>query len=143
MDQRVSLITLGVADLTRSRVFYASLGWKEVWPGCDAIAFFQLRGQVIALYPLPYLMADQGKAGLLPVAGGITLAVNVRTKAEVVTLCAEFTAAGGSVLSEPTDTPRAAITAYAADPDGHPWQLTWLPKFPLNDEDELWLPEQP
>ena len=143
MDQRISLITLGVADLLRSRAFYAALGWKEKWPECPDIAFFQLNGQALALYPLADLLSDEGQpAAVTPVPGGLTLAVNVRTKEEVPSLCAAFEAAGGRVLRSPFDTPWGAYTAYAADPDGHPWEFSWLPALPLNDKGELWLPEE-
>ncbi len=141
MDQRVSLITLGVADLARSRAFYAALGWKEQWPDFPSIAFFQLPGQVLGLYPLAELLRDQDKAGA-PAPGGITLGINVRTKEEVPALCEAFVAAGGSLVKAPVDTPWGSYTAYAADPDGHPWEFTWLPAFPLNEKGELWLPEK-
>ena len=141
MEQRVSLITLGVSDLARSRAFYAALGWKEKWSDCEFIAFFQLNGQVLGLYPLSSLMTDQGKANALPAPGGITLGINVREKDEVPALCAAFVAAGGTVTSLPADTPWGSYTAYAADPDGHPWEFTWLPAFPLTEKGELWLPE--
>lgn len=140
MEQRLSLITLGVADLPRARAFYAALGWKEQWPDQPSIAFFQLPGQVLGLYPLADLLQDQGKTAA-PAPGGITLGINVRTKEEVPALCAAFEAAGGSVLRAPVETPWGSYTAYGADPDGHPWEFTWLPAFPLNEKGELWLPE--
>ena len=141
MEQRISLVTLGVVDLARSRAFYAALGWKEKWPECPGIAFFQLPGQVLGLYPLADLLADQKMPGARVVPGGVTLGINVRTREEVPALCAAFVAAGGRVLREAAETPWGSFTAYAADPDGHPWEFTWLPAFPLNEQGELWLPE--
>ena len=141
MDQRISLITLGVTDLARSRAFYAALGWKEKWAECPDIAFFQLSGQVLGLFPLAALLNEQEMPGAAPAPGGITLGLNVRTREEIPALCAAFEAAGGKVLRNPSETPWGSFTAYAADPDGHPWEFTWLPAYPLNEKGELWLPE--
>ena len=140
MDQRVSLITLGVADLERSRAFYAALGWKEKYPHCPSIAFFQCNGYVLGLYPLEELLADQQGAAK-PVPGGITLAVNQRSREDVIKQYDEFIKAGGRGLKAPHDTPWGGFVAYAADPDGHPWEFTYVAAFPLCENGDLWLPE--
>lgn len=140
MDQRVSLITLGVADLARSRAFYAALGWEEKYPGCPSIAFFQCGGYVLGLYPLAELLAEQKEAAR-PVPGGVTLAVNQRSREDVILQYEEFVKAGGRGLVAPHDTPWGGFVAYAADPDGHPWEFTYMATFPLNEKGELWLPK--
>lgn len=140
MDQRISLITLGVADLTRSRAFYAALGWREKYPACPGIAFFQCPGYVLGLYPLSDLLADQHSAAP-PAPGGVTLAVNQRSREAVVRQYEEFIRAGGRGLKAPHDTPWGGFVAYAADPDGHPWEFTHVPAFPLDEQGALWLPE--
>ena len=139
MDQRISLITLGVNDLPRSRAFYESLGWKSV-KSCDAIAFFQLNGQVLGLYPLAHLLQDQAQKAA-PAPGAITLGINLREKDGVDTLLAQFLAAGGTLLKEAVETPWGGYTAYAADLDGHPWEFSWVPVFPLGENGELRIPE--
>ena len=137
MDQRISLITLGVGDLTRSKAFYEALGWRAV-KSCDAIAFFQLNGQVLGLYPLANLLQDQGQSAQ-PAPGAITLGINLPERKDVDSLLASFLAAGGTLLKAPVDTPWGGYTAYAADPDGHPWELSWVPAFPLGKNNELWI----
>lgn len=137
MDQRISLITLGVGDLPRSRAFYEALGWQAV-KSCDAIAFFQLNGQVLGLYPLANLLQDQGQSAK-PSPGAVTLGINLPERQDVDALLASFLAAGGTLLKAPVDTPWGGYTAYAADPDGHPWEFSWVPAFPLGKNNELWI----
>lgn len=139
MDQRVTLITLAVADVARARAFYEALGWTaHAGLSQEAITFFQLNGVVLALYGRDALSADTGLAESRP--GGITLAVNVRTEAEVQTVLDEATAAGGTVLAAPDRKPWGGVVAYFADPDGHPWEITWLPEFALGPDGSLTLP---
>lgn len=139
MDQRISLITLGVNDLSHSRAFYESLGWQAV-KSCDAITFFQLNGQVLGLYPLSHLLQDQGRKAA-PAPGAITLGINLPEKNDVDALLAKFLAAGGTLLKKAVDTPWGGYTAYAADLDGHPWEFSWVPAFPLRENGELWIIE--
>ncbi len=140
VDQRISLITLGVSNLDRSRKFYESLGWKAVInEKYDNIIFFQLNGQILTLYPLKDLLDDQNRSGGVAAPGGITLAINVREKEEVDQTYLAFVKAGATSLKAPAETPWGAVTAYVADPDGHPWEITWAPQMAIDDDGELWI----
>jgi catechol 2,3-dioxygenase-like lactoylglutathione lyase family enzyme len=139
MDQRISLITLGVADVGRSTAFYQALGWKR-WTGIDApeITFFQCGAMVLALYAAANLAADTGLAH--PSPGGITLAVNVRTRDEVIATLDQAVTAGATVLKAAEGKPWGGFVGYFADPDGHPWEVAWVPQFPLAADGGLILP---
>ncbi len=138
MEQRVSLITLGVADLGRSRSFYSALGWLEWDKDCPDIAFFQLHGQALALYPMRELLSDQGQADPRP--GGITLSINLGSREEAAAAHRAFIAAGGKNIKTPEDTPWGGFSGYASDPDGHPWEFAFVPMFPLGPDGALRLP---
>lgn len=139
MDQRISLITLGVADVGRSTAFYQALGWQR-WAGIDApeITFFQCGAMVVALYAAAALAADTGLDQPRP--GGITLAVNVRTRDEVTATLDHAISVGASLLKPPTEQPWGGFVGYFADPDGHPWEVAWVPHFPLAADGGLILP---
>ena len=133
MEQRVSVITLGVADLDRSRRFYEALGWRR--GNQDApVVFFQLQGAVLALYSRAAL-AEEAR---LPPAGtgfgGITLAYNVRSRAEVDAAMAEAETAGARVLKPAGEMFWGGYSGYFADPDGHPWEVAWNPDWTLDDQ---------
>jgi predicted lactoylglutathione lyase len=140
VDQRLSLITLGVTDLTRSRQFYEAVGWKQVARNkYDSIVFFQLNGMVLSLYPLNDLLSDQNLNGLATVPGGITLGINTRTKEEVNAYYQLFLSVGGKSLKAPDEMPWGAVTCYVADPDGHPWEISWVPQMQVDNDGDLWL----
>lgn len=131
---RLSLVTLGVADLARSVAFYEALGWRQ-WPTeSDEVAFFPLAGCVLALHPRAMLAADAGLAydGPAPL-GGVTLAVNVDSTADVDAAAAAMASAGGTVLVTPGPTDWGGYHAYVADPDGHPWEIAHNPFLPMDD----------
>ena len=136
MEQRVSLITLGVADLSASRRFYeAGLGWRGQAGGSGegSVVAFQLGGMVLALFGRGAMARDMG----LPEAaapGGITLAHNVRSKAEVDAVLAEAVAAGARLLKPGADTFWGGYTGGFADPDGHAWEIAWNPHSPLLED---------
>ncbi len=139
MDQRISLITLAVADVGRSTAFYQALGWKR-WAGIDApeISFFQCGAMVVALYAAAALAADTGLDAPRP--GGITLAVNMRSKDEVTATLDHAVSVGAIMLKAAQDTPWGGFVGYFADPDGHPWEVAWVPQFSLADDGALILP---
>ncbi|MEO5332189.1 MAG: VOC family protein [Magnetococcus sp. YQC-5] len=140
MDQRLSLVTLGVRDLSRSRAFYESLGWQASSASCEQVCFFQTGAMVMALYPISNLLADAGLSGIHPTRGGITLGINVRLREDVDRELALVLSHGATSLQPAVDTPWGGRTAYFADLDGHPWEITWAPMFPLGPEGELRLP---
>ncbi len=141
MDQRLSLVTLGVVDLARSRAFYEALGWKR--GNNDAgVVFFQLRGMVLALWSRAALAEDAGIAdggGF----GGIALAYNARSKDEVDAVLAEAAAAGASILKPAAETVWGGYSGYFADPDGHPWEVAWNPHWSVDEAGRVSLSSAP
>ena len=139
MEQRVSLITLGVDDLEKSSAFYRKLGWKAAACSNEQITFFQLHAQVLALYPKALLLQAQNKSQRNPVSGGITLGINVSSRQNVDEEVTQFIRAGGTLLQKAEETPWGGYTGYVADIDNHPWEISWVPVFPLGEKGELWI----
>ncbi|MBI4184404.1 MAG: VOC family protein [Proteobacteria bacterium] len=140
MEPRISLVTLGVADVARGRRFYERLGWRASKASTDEVAFFQLGGMALALWGRAALAADARLADKGAGPGGVALAHNVRARAEVDAVLAEAEAAGGRLLRPAEDTPWGGYAGYFADPDGHPWEVAWNPHFPLAPDGSLRLP---
>lgn len=137
---RISLITLGVEDLARARVFYAAIGLREAAESMDGIAFFQLPGQVLALYPRADLARDMGLDALPAGSGAMTLAQNLDSNAAVDDLFAAMLAAGARAIRAPFRTDYGGYVGYVADPDGHVWELAHVAVFPLAEDGTLTLP---
>ncbi len=140
MDQRVSLITLGVRDVAASRRFYERLGWKAAAASEAGVAFFQAGGIVLSLFGRAALAEDARLPDGPPGFGGITLALNQRSKADVDRAIDEARAAGATILKPAADTFWGGYSGYFADPDGHPWEVAWNPYFPLDAEGIVRLP---
>ncbi len=139
--QAVSLITVGVRDLPSAIRFYEALGWTRTASGkYDQTAFFQLQGQVLALYPMHDLLREQNMQNAQPAPGGITLALHVQDRADVWSVYQRFLDAGGSSLRVPSEMPSGAVSCYVADPDGNPWEISWVPQFHIDEDGGLWLP---
>jgi hypothetical protein len=136
MEQRLSLVTLGVADLERSLQFYQALGWKR---GNDnpSVVFFQLNGMVLALWSRTALAEDAHLAPNERGFGGITLAYNARSKADVDAVIAEAERAGARILKPAEDTVWGGYSGYFADPDGHPWEVAWNPGWTITKKGEV------
>lgn len=139
--QRVTLITLGVADLAASRAFYARLGWVEHAESQPGVAFFQMHGAVLGLFGKDELAVDQGRAGADLGVGAMTLAQNFATEAEVDTAYAAAIAAGGTALKAPEKVFWGGYSGYWADADGHVWELAMNPYWTLAADGSLTLPE--
>lgn len=137
--QRITLITLGVADLAASRAFYARLGWVDhgSQPG---VAFYQMHGAVLGLFGRDDLAKDQGRKGVTLGTGAITLAQNFATEAEVDAAFAAALQAGGTALKAPEKVFWGGYSGYWADPDGHVWELAMNPFWPLAADGSLTLP---
>ena len=134
MEQRLSLITLGVADLAASIGFYEQLGWKRSMRGAEGVAFFQAGGMVVSLYPFADLAAD---AGLQPERSGsaaVALAYNARSKAEADAVIAEAARAGAIMVKPAADTFWGGYAGYFRDLDGHLWEVAWNPGFTLGED---------
>jgi predicted lactoylglutathione lyase len=121
--------------------FYEALGWQRAARGkYDQTAFFQLNGQVLALYPLNDLLAEQNMASAAPAPGGITLALHVKAKEDVAKVSQSCVDAGGRSLRAPAEMASGAVSSYVADPDGNPWEISWGPQFTIDPNGDLWLP---
>jgi len=138
--QRVSLITLGVADLAAARAFYARLGWVE-HGGTEGVAFYQMHGTVLALFGRDDLATDQGRPGAALGTGAITLAQNFASEVEVDAAYAQALAAGGTALKAPGKVFWGGYSGYWADPDGHVWEVAMNPFWPLAADGSLTLKE--
>jgi predicted lactoylglutathione lyase len=138
MDQRVSLITLGVADLARARSFYEALGWKTGAQPADDVVFFQTGCMIVALWGRGQLEEDSGveDAGGW---GGVTLAYNARSPEEVDAVIDEARAAGARIAREGAATFWGGYSGVFVDPDGHPWEVAHNPHWTLGDDGSIHL----
>jgi len=141
LEQRVSLITLGVGDLNRSRQFYERLGWRPSPSSNDSVCFFQAGGLVMGLYPRQALAKDAGIASEGSGFRGTALAYNVRTKDEVSVILDEAVAAGGELVKPAEDVFWGGHSGYFADPDGHLWEVAYNPFWTLDANGNVQLPE--
>jgi uncharacterized protein len=136
MDQRMSLITLGVADVGRAQRFYEALGWQldgGVNDETDHVAFFQTPGMIVALWDRSKLAEDscvEDPGGW----GGVTLAYNVRSPEEVDAVIDEARAAGASIGRPGAETFWGGYSAVFIDPDGHPWEVAHNPGWTVHDD---------
>jgi uncharacterized protein len=131
MEQRLSLVTLGVADLARAVRFYEALGWQR-GNSHPEVAFFQLGGMVFGLWDRTALAQDAGLRGAEGSGfGGIVLAYNARTRAEVDAVLAEAEAAGGRLAKPAAEAFWGGYTGCFADPDGHLWEVAWNPQWTI------------
>jgi predicted lactoylglutathione lyase len=131
--QRVSLITLGVADLARARGFYEALGWSTGAAAEDDVVFFQAGDMVLALWDRARLAKDSAVADS-PGWGGVTLALNLGSPAEVDAAIEEARAAGAEIGREPAETFWGGYSGLFLDPDGHPWEIAHNPHWRLRDD---------
>ncbi|AVO39364.1 VOC family protein [Pukyongiella litopenaei] len=133
MDQRVSLITLGVRDLARASTFYDALGWRRV-DTPEGIITYDLLGQTLGLYPLENLARDMGLDMADLGHGAMTLACNCREKAEVAQVLARAEGAGAEILKPAHDVFWGGHIGYFRDPDGHVWEVAFNPFSPLGPD---------
>jgi catechol 2,3-dioxygenase-like lactoylglutathione lyase family enzyme len=132
MEPRISIITLGVSDLARSVKFYRDgLGLPTTFKEGEGIAFFQLKGTWLALFPNESLAEDVVLPPERARFGGFTLAHNVASKPVADAVIQQALAAGATLLKPAADTFWGGYSGYFADPDGHPWEVAWNPHFPL------------
>ena len=139
MEQRVSLITLGVRDLARARAFYRALGWSSSAAPADDVVFFQAGCMVVALWDRARNAEDStvtDSGGW----GGVTLAHNVRSPAEVDAVIEEARRAGATIGREPAETFWGGYSAVFIDPEGHPWEVAHNPSWTVGDDGSVRLP---
>ena len=141
MEQRVSLVTLGVADLKRSREFYERLGWRRSMAKAEGVVFFQAGGMALALFPRQELAKD---ANVTPQGDGfraISLAYNARDRAEVNAVLDETEAAGAKLVKPAQDALWGGYSGYFSDPDGFLWEVGWNPSFAMAEDGSIRIPE--
>ncbi len=140
MDQRISLVTLGVADLVRARRFYEALGWRG--QQVEETVFFQAGGIALVLWSRDKLALD---CGLEDVSSGgfagVALAHNVRSEAEVDDIIAAAQAAGATITRSPAETFYGGYAGVFVDLDGHAWEIAYNPGFPLDEDGALTIPD--
>jgi uncharacterized protein len=139
VDQRVSLVTLGVADLARAREFYEALGWESAAEPDAEVVFFRAGGIVVALWSRSALAEDSGVrdgGGW----GGVTLAHNVRSPQEVDAVLAGAEKAGATIARAASETFWGGYSGVFVDPDGHPWEVAHNPHWTIADDGSVILP---
>jgi catechol 2,3-dioxygenase-like lactoylglutathione lyase family enzyme len=133
VEQRLSLVTLGVSDLARARAFYEALGWRTGAAPADDVVFFQSGGMIVALWGRDQLAEDSGvedSSGW----GGVTLAHNVRSAEEVDAVIAEAEKAGARIARPGGKTFWGGYSGVFVDPDGHPWEVAHNPHWTLAED---------
>jgi catechol 2,3-dioxygenase-like lactoylglutathione lyase family enzyme len=131
VQHQISVITLGIGDLARSRRFYTEgFGWAPVFEN-EEILFYQMNGLVLATWRHDALAADVGRIAT-PGPASIALAHNVGSPDEVRTLLARLGQAGGTILREGDAPPHGGFRGYVADPDDHTWEIAWNPAWPID-----------
>jgi uncharacterized protein len=133
MQAQMSVITLGVDDLTRSRRFYAEgFGWNPVFENKE-IVFYQLNGFVFGTWLTTGLEGDMQRTGLTR-PGAFALAHNVTSQGEVKTVMDRLVLYGGRLLRDADAPPHGGFRGYVADPDDHAWEIAWNPAWPISPE---------
>ena len=133
MEQRLSLITLGVSDLARARAFYEALGWETGADPDDEVVFFQMPGMIVALWDRARLAEDsevEDAGGW----GGVTLAHNARSPAEVDAVLAGAEAAGATIARPGAEPFWGGYSGVFHDPDGHPWEVAHNPRWTIAED---------
>ena len=136
MEQRISVVTLGVGDLGRARRFYENLGWSAHDSSTDDVVFFQAGDMIVGLWDRAKLAEDSGvedEDGW----GGVTLAHNVESPGRVDSVIDEARMAGGIIAREPGETFWGGYSGVFIDPDGHPWEVAHNPSWSLGEDGSI------
>jgi len=132
LQQQISVITLGIIDLPRSRRFYVEgFGWTPIFEN-DEIIFYQMNGLVLGTFQKAALERDMNRSGL-QTPGAFALAHNVASKEAVDGLIERLKNAGGHVLRPADAPPHGGYRGYVADPDDHAWEIAWNPAWSIDD----------
>lgn len=140
MEQRLSMVTLGVADMALSRSFYERLGWQASPASNEHVTFFTAGGTVLALFGRTALAEDAGIADSPGDFGAVSLAHNVSTRALVAEALEQARTAGARIIRPAEEVFWGGVRGYFADPDGHLWEVAWNPHFPLDAHGAVTLP---
>lgn len=139
--QRITLVTLGVADMDRAQRFYRGWGWVPHPASQPGVTFYQMNGAVLALFGADDLAADQGRPGAALGSGAVTLAQNCADDGETDAVFRAAVDAGATVLKRPERAFWGGYSGYFADPDGHVWEIATNPFWPLSPDGSLTLPD--
>ncbi len=132
MQQQISVITLGVADMDRSRRFYAEgFGWRTVFEN-EFIHFYQMNGLVLGLFREDMMLEDTGRPAFNR-SGAYALAHNVESAEDVAPLMDRLVAAGGRIIRAASAPPHGGMRGYLVDPDDHAWEIAWNPGFAIDE----------
>ena len=137
--QRVTLITLGVADLERAKSFYGALGWVPTRETEGEVVFYQINGMVLGLFGLDALAKDQGRPHAKLGAGAMTLAQNFNSETDVDSAFQAALDAGATALRRPQRVFWGGYSGYYSDPDHHVWEVAHNPFWPLDEDGSLTL----
>ena len=137
---RLTVVTLGVADVARATTFYEALGWRKSSASQDAVSFFQLGGLALSVFGRQDLADDATVSSQGAGFAGISLAINLESEAEVDRVAAEWVACGGTMIKQPRRVFWGGYSGYVADPDGHLWELAHNPGFLLHSDGTMQLP---
>ena len=141
MEQRITLLTLGVRDLARSVMFFERLGWRRSVRQAEGVAFFQCGGIAVSLYPWAELAGDAGVSADGGGFGGVTIAYNTRRREDVDGVLAEAATAGAKIVKPAQEAFWGGYSGYFRDLDGHLWEVAWNPGFALDDSGDVRLPD--
>jgi uncharacterized protein len=141
MEQRVSLITLGVTDLKRSSDFYEGLGWRRSMAKAEGVVFFQTGGMALALFPRHELAKDANVDADGSGFNGVSLAYNARSRVEVDSVLAEAEAAGAKIQKPAQEAFWGGYSGYFSDPDGFLWEVAWNPDFTMAEDGSIRIPD--
>jgi predicted lactoylglutathione lyase len=140
VPQRISMVTLGVADVAASTAFYERLGWKRSAGSQESVTFFQTDGSVLGLYGRDELADDAQVDAAGSGFRGVTCALNCGSEAEVDAVYAAWVDAGASPVKPPQKVFWGGYSSYVADPDGHLWELAHNPYSPIGPDGRMQLP---
>ncbi|MFC4271449.1 VOC family protein [Sneathiella chungangensis] len=141
MDQRLSLITLGVRDLARSTAFFEKLGWKRSVKDAPGVSFFQCGSIAFGLFPRDELANDAGVSPEGSGFEGFSIAYNARSKEEVDEVLTAVQALGADIVKPAADVFWGGYSGYFRDLDGHLWEVAWNPGFEIDATGAVNLPD--
>ena len=135
MDQRLTIVGLGVNDLEKSTAFYENhFGWEKTGSSNEHITFFQLNGILLSLYPRDKLAEDATVSPEGSGFKGVTLAYNTRSEEEVDNFIQRLSDAGVTIVKQPQKVFWGGYSSYIADPDGHLWEIAYNPFLPMDEK---------
>lgn len=141
LERRISIVTLGVADVATSTAFYERLGWKRSSASQEGVTFIQMKGTVLALFGREALAKDAEVADTAPGFSGVTLAHNVSSATGVDAVIKFAVSCGARLVKPPEKVSWGGYSGYFADPDGHLWEVAHNPFFPIDEQGHVVLPD--